>query len=42
MTPTVPPMTASAPVPRLTSASSRRTSFLYRRTVRPLQPIERP
>ena len=31
MTPTVPPMTASAPEPKVTSASSRRISFLYRR-----------
>jgi hypothetical protein len=28
MTPTVPPMTASAPVPKVTSASSRKVSFL--------------
>jgi hypothetical protein len=38
MTPTVPPMTASAPVPKLTSASSRRTSLRYRRSVRGTQP----
>src|SRR2546423_5348073 len=34
MTPTVPPTTASAPVPKLTSASSRMTSRRYRRSVR--------
>ena len=34
MTPTVPPMTASAPEPRVTSARIRRISFLYRRIVR--------
>jgi hypothetical protein len=28
ITPTVPPITASAPDPRVTSASSRKTSFL--------------
>jgi hypothetical protein len=34
ITPTVPPMTASAPEPSVTSARIRRISFLYRRTVR--------
>jgi hypothetical protein len=34
ITPTVPPMTASAPEPKLTSASRRKISFLYRRMVR--------
>src|SRR5256714_9570812 len=34
ITPTVPPTTASAPVPKLTSASSRTTSRRYRRSVR--------
>ena len=37
MTPTVPPTTASAPVPKLTSASSRTTSRWYRRSVRGIQ-----
>jgi hypothetical protein len=33
ITPTVPPMTARAPEPRVTSARIRRISFLYRTTV---------
>ena len=34
ITPTVPPMTASDPEPRVTSARIRRISFLYLETVR--------
>jgi hypothetical protein len=37
MTPTVPPITASAPVPKLTSASSRTISRRYLVTVRGVQ-----
>src|SRR5262245_49695395 len=42
ITPTVPPTTASAPVPKLTSASSRMTSRGYRRTVRGTAAKDRP
>ena len=41
MTPTVPPMTASAPLPKTTSDRIRSVSFLYRRTVRGVQAMAR-
>ena len=39
ITPTVPPMTARAPEPRVTSARRRKISFLYRLMVRGVHAI---